>query len=132
MIGIDTNILVRFVTKDDDKQTKLAEHLLRTVCTRDNPGYINSAVLVEVIWVLKRFYGATKEKLIPLVEQLLIINQLELANRDAVEQALQLYKDSKAEFADCLILSLNLKAGCEVSYTFDKAASKLPTFNRLR
>ncbi|NQV72612.1 type II toxin-antitoxin system VapC family toxin [bacterium] len=131
MIGVDTNILVRFVTKDDVKQTKLAEHLLQTICTSDNPGYVNSAVLVEVLWVLKRFYGASKENLIRLVEQLLIINQLELANRDAVEQALQLYRDSKADFADCLILSLNLKAGCEVSFTFDKAASKLPAFERL-
>lgn len=132
MIGIDTNILVRFLTKDDAIQTRLAEHFLQTTCTRDNPGYINSAVLIEVIWVLTRQYAATKESLISLLEQLLNIEQLEVANRDSVKEALLLFRSSKADFADCLILTLNFNAGCEVSYTFDKLASKLPAFKRLR
>lgn len=132
MIGIDTNILVRYLTRDDEKQSKLADHFLHTVCTRDTPGYVNTAVLAEVIWVLGRFFGAKKDRLVSLIDQLLVTEHLVLADMEAVKDALSIYKASQVEFADCIILALNRKAGCAKTYTFDKAASKFEAFELLR
>lgn len=132
MRGIDTNILVRFITKDDLKQYKLAKQFLLTECSKSHPGYICSVVLAELAWVLKKVYEADRGSLTTIIKQLLRIEQLEVAERDAVVRALVHFQNSKTDFADCLMGELNHLAGCQTTLTLDKTASKLNTFELLR
>ena len=107
MIGLDTNVLVRYLTRDDAGQYRQAKTFLEANCTETNPGYLNTVVLSELVWVLKAAYGATKTELVRVLEQLLVTRQIEIAHREAVQVALRTYKSSPADFADCLIGALN-------------------------
>ena len=75
MIGLDTNVLVRYIVEDDDKQARIATRVIEG-CTADAPGFVSHLVLVELIWVLSSCYGADKASLIKVVQQLLQTKQL--------------------------------------------------------
>ncbi len=132
MIGVDTNILVRYITKDDTRQFNRVQHLLLVDCSRMTPGYVNSVVLCELVWVLRTKHGADRESIASVLDQLLLSEQLEIERRELVFAAVKQFKASKVDFADCLIGILNQKAGCSRTATLDKAASKLATFELLR
>ncbi len=131
MTGIDTNVLVRYLTRDDANQYQRAKAFLEATCTEENPGYVNTIVLSELAWVLKAAYSATKDELVTVVEQILLTRQFEVAHRDAVWAALQGFKQSTADFSDCLIGRLNREAGCAETSTFDQKAGKLDGFHVL-
>lgn len=131
MIGIDTNVLVRYLTHDDAQQYQQAKAFLETRCTGDTPGYVNAVVLCEVIWVLERAYDATKAEIIRVVTLLLQTKQLRLAHPESVRSALKAYEQSNADFADTLIAHLNQDAGCEQTVTFDQRAGRLTLFETL-
>ncbi|NBC18064.1 MAG: PIN domain-containing protein [Bacteroidetes bacterium] len=128
MIGLDTNVLVRYLTRDDAEQYRRAKTFLESRCTEARPGYVNLVVLSELAWVLKAAYGATREEIARVLEQLLVTKQIKVGHRDAVQAALQAYKTSMADFADCLIGSLNQEARCTGTATFDQWASELDGF----
>lgn len=131
MIGIDSNVLIRFLTRDDEKQFEEAKKLLLLECSSDRPGFINTVVLAEMIWVLRRTHKVSRDNIASVVEHLLDLEQLLIDSSDSVRAALVIYRQSKADFSDCLIGLLNKKAGCEKSLTFDIAASRLEYFNLL-
>ena len=131
MTGLDTNVLVRYLTRDDADQYQRAKVFLETTCTEAKPGYINTIVLSELVWVLKTAYGASKDELVTVLEQILLTRQFDVAHRDAVWAALQAFKQSGADFSDCLIDRLNRDAGCAETITFDQKASKLDGFHIL-
>ena len=132
MKGLDTNILVRYITQDDPEQSKLASCLLEETLTADCPGYVNSIVLCELMWVLEDCYGQEKEHLMKVLERLLQVAEIRLENADAVRLALSDFRDGKADFSDNLIARCNLSGGCEMTNTFDKKASKEPGFALLK
>ncbi len=119
MIGLDTNIIVRYIMQDDAAQAAMAGALIDAL-TADAPGFVSTVTLVEVVWVLKQSYGLSRSDIAEVIDGLLLSRQLVFQNRAEALQALTTYKTSKADYADCLIERLGDAAGCTVTYTFDK------------
>lgn len=124
MIGIDTNVLVRYIAQDDAVQSPLATSFIERQCTLSAPGFVGLVVLAEVVWVSESCYGATRREVAEIVRRILSIKQLVVQNTESAWQALRLFESGKAEFADCLIERCANAAGCEKTHTFDKQAAK--------
>lgn len=131
MTGIDTNVLVRYLTRDHPEQYEAAKQHLEANCTEENPGYINVIVLCELVWVLTRAYDADSEEIVRIVDQILRTRQLHVERRDQVRSALAEHAESGAGFADCLIGELNQHAGVDETVTFDQRASQLSRWRQL-
>lgn len=131
-IGIDTNVLVRFLTGDDPKQSRAAERLLERHCSGDSPGWINLVVLCELVWVLQRGYGYSRQEIAAVIEGLLNTVSLEVEDVGAVRAAIEVYQNGGADFADGLVAVRNKKAGAEVTYTFDRKAAKIGGMKLIR
>ena len=123
MIGIDTNVMVRYIVQDHPRQAKAASKLIEQSCSSDNPGYINHIVLCEIVWVLKRNYKLDKDIICQVIEQIMGTDRLMIEDIQLVWRALEAFKDTKADFADCLLGQKNLQAGCQYTATLDDAAS---------
>ena len=123
MIGLDTNVLIRYLTQDDATQAALATQILSSV-SQDDPGYVSSVVLAEISWVLKRAYKEPREKIADGLEALLRSNDLIIENRDASFRALAIYRNGQSvDFADALIAMIASLAGASKTVTFDKRAA---------
>ena len=131
MIGVDTNVLVRFYIKDEQQQYKRVHQLFRNA-DHNNPICINLVVLMEWFWVLTEIYGVSKTDILKELEYLLGSKEIVLENSADVRKASQLFKNQNADFEDCLIGILNRSKNCESTYTFDKAASNLTSFTLLK
>jgi predicted nucleic-acid-binding protein len=123
MIGLDTNVLVRYVAQDDLRQSPMANDLIESL-TAAAPGYVGLVSVVELVWVLTDCYALTKAHLCEVLATLLQTKEIVVANADTVWQALRLFKEGKADFADCLIERLANQAGCDYTTTFDRDAAK--------
>ena len=129
MIGLDTNVLVRYFAQDEPKQSAAARQLFQTRLTRDSPGHVNVVTMAETLWVLKRLYAAERGELAQVVENLLAAPNIVVERRASVRKALRTYATSSAAgFADCLIAHLNTDAGCAHTLTFDRGAAKVTGF----
>ena len=125
MIGLDTNVLVRFLAQDDVKQAAVATRLIEKELTASRQGFISLVVLSELCWVLSSIYSATAEELITTVQDLLNTPQFQVERREAVQTALAKLKTSRtrnAVFVDALIAAIAESAGCTETVTFDKGA----------
>lgn len=131
MVGIDTNVLVRFVTRDDEKQWSRVEKYLNACCSEQHPGWISSIVLCEFIWVLSSGYGYRKADIVRLLDQLLVVSSLEFETKESVREAVNEYRDGPADFSDYLIAAHNKANGCRKTVTLDKRAAKHPGFELL-
>jgi predicted nucleic-acid-binding protein len=125
MIGLDTNVLVRYLTQDEPAQSARATRLIEHELSDREPGYIGLVVLVEACWVLKRLYGATPAELRDTVRDLLDTRQLVVERRAIVAAALARLGDGAGDIADALVVEGASDAGCARTVTFDKAAVKL-------
>jgi len=128
MLGIDTNILVRFLVRDDESRFEKARRLIRREIVAGRRVFVSQLVLLETEWVLRSRYGLRKSELIEVVSGLLDANDVQLEDEPAVEEALFVWKDKPVGFADCLIGARNKRLGCSVTATFDVKASKLQSF----
>jgi predicted nucleic-acid-binding protein len=124
MIGIDTNVLVRYIAQDDATQSRRATSFIEKECNEAAPGFVGLVVLVEVVWVSESCYGATREEVADIVRRILSIRQLVVQDAETAWKALRLFESSKADFADCLVARSAIAAGCKSVVTFDKQASK--------
>lgn len=131
MIGVDTNVIVRLLVADDAKQADQAARYLKTHCSSDDPALLSDIVLVECAWVLEDIYEYSRAQIGEAIDGLLATVQLKAADASAVGAALQRFRSSSADFADCLLGVTNVDAGCEYTATFDRKASKLPEFRLL-
>lgn len=131
MIGLDTNVLVRYLVQDDPAQGKAAADYISGHCSEDEPGYVGAVVLAELAWVLSRAYGYGREEVAKILDLILRTNQLEVEAPETVWTALAAYRAGTADFADALIGERNSAAGCGTTITFDVKASRLPTFTML-
>lgn len=123
MIGLDTNILVRYLAQDEPRQAARATRLIEGELSDREPGYISLVVLVETCWVLKRIYGATPAEQRSTVRGLLDARQLVVESRVAVGRAID--AAVAGDFADALISELAREAGCIRTVTFDRRAAKV-------
>jgi predicted nucleic-acid-binding protein len=131
MIGLYTNVLVRYLTQDDEAQAAVASRLIETQLSAQSPGFIGPVVLCELVWVLETSYGHTRAELAPILWKLLAAEEFRIPGRDKVVIALQAYESTTADFADALLGVQNLHADCETTVTFDKKAARLPTHRLL-
>ena len=125
MIGLDTNVLVRYMAQDEPKQAARATRLIEKELSAAEPGFISLVVLVELCWVLKRLYSASAGELLAVVEDLLNTPRFYLDRRDVVVTTVQFMRagqGSKAGFVDALIAQLAAAQGCSRIVSFDKAA----------
>lgn len=126
MIGLDTNVLVRYLTQDDLEQSARANRLIESRCTKEEPGLIPLVVLCELVWVLRGAYNYEKHMVVKVLEQILAVSELEIENARIARAALAAFRRGAADFADYAIACTNHAAGCEVTYSFDKKLAKHP------
>ena len=124
MIGIDTNILVRYIVQDDPIQTAHAVAFIESL-TSHNPGYISLVAIVELYWVLRRSIRTTRAGFLITMQTLLGSVDLVIQEEALVRGALRQTANSSADFSDCLIAECSRAAGCDRIVTFDKAAAKM-------
>jgi len=121
MIGLDTNVLVRFLTHDDPAQTPVAIKLMRSL-SPSSPGFVSLVALAELTWVLASLYKLEKSEVELVVENLLRSDALVLEQSEIVWQALRKFKICNAGFSDCLLERCGHAAECLYTFTFDKRA----------
>ena len=124
MIGLDTNVLVRYIVQDDVDQAAAATRLIEKRCTEQAPGFVGIPVLVELVWVLTAAYDYEREVVASVVGQLLRTAELTVEDAESVWLALRDFEAGSADFADCLIAQRNHALGCETTYTFDRRATR--------
>ena len=128
MIGLDTNILVRYLAQDDPAQSAKANEILERRLTEKNPGFVSVVAMVETVWALDRAYGFTAQEIATAVERLLQIEVLVVENEQEVFSAMVALKQGRGSFADALIAELGARVGCTRTLTFDQKAVRLSGF----
>ncbi|MGC2457706.1 MAG: type II toxin-antitoxin system VapC family toxin [Gallionellaceae bacterium] len=128
MVGIDTNVLVRFLVRDDNAQFEKARKLIKRKVAAGRRIFVNQLVLMETEWVLRSRYAVPENQIIEAISGLLNAADVQFEYEPAIEEALFIWKDVTADFADCLIGAKNRRLGCRGTVTFDMKASKLPGF----
>ncbi len=123
MIGLDTNVIVRYVAQDDARQSPRATRLIESL-TADVPGYVSIVSVIELVWVLTGCYASSKNEICEVLETLLRTKEIRVAHADIVWKAVRLFRAGKADFADCLIERSANEAGCGYTATFDRDAAK--------
>jgi len=128
MIGLDTNVLIRYLTLDDPVQSAKATELIERRLTAKNPGFVSIVAMVETVWVLDRAYSLTAQEISAAVERLLQVEVLSIENEQQVFTAMVALKQGRGSFSDALIAELGVRAGCARTLTFDRKALRLPGF----
>jgi predicted nucleic-acid-binding protein len=128
MLGVDTNVLVRFLVRDDETQFEKARKLITREVAAGRRVFISHLVLLETEWILRSRYGLPKSQIVATFSGLLGTTDVRFEDEPAIEEALFTWKDATADFADCLIGAKNRRLGCRATATFDAQAAKLPGF----
>ena len=132
MKGIDTNILIRYLVSDDKRQAEQAAKAIQTATDKGEALMLCNVVLVETVWVLEDAYRLSKAEILTLLDKIFSTAQFAIEERDIARQALEDFRTSKADFADCLIGRKNRLLGCDKTFTFDQDLQKLDAFELLR
>jgi predicted nucleic-acid-binding protein len=125
--GLDTNVLLRYLLRDDPGQAARAGREIE----RGERFLIDAIVLCEVVWVLEAGYGLSRRDVAATLERLLATAQFEIESKDLAIAALDDFRRSTADFSDCLIGRRNRAAGAEETVTFDRSLKGLPGFRNL-
>lgn len=128
MIGVDTNVLVRYLTRDDRPQYEKARRLIDREVAKGEPVMVSLLVLLETEWVLRSRYELPKADVVTTFSALLDTADLTFEDEPSIEAAVYAWKDSLSDFADCLIAARNVRLGCRATATFDRRALKLAGF----
>ena len=123
MIGLDTNVLVRYIAQDDATQSQRASTLIESL-TDVNQGFISVVAVVELVWVMQGSYQTTQREIVAILEKLLRVGVFHVENAEVVLKALHIYAHTNTDFADCLIERSGHHARCSHTVTFDSAAAK--------
>jgi len=123
MIGLDTNVLVRYIMQDDLKQSPLATRLIESRSV-ESRGFVPLVSVVELFWVMSSAYELDRSQLIAALEGLLRTKELVVERAEIVWKALRIFQSATVDFADCLIERSAAAAGCESTMTFDRGAAK--------
>ena len=130
MIGLDSNVLLRYFTQDDPIQSLKSTSIIEGL-TVQNPGFVSHVVLAETAWVLQRTYKISSVDVAVSIIGLLQAASLVVQDEEAVVEALHASNESRGTFADALIGILSSRAGCTKTLTFDKRSMRLPGFELL-
>lgn len=131
MIGLDTNILVRYPTQDDAIQSPKATDVIERRLSEERPGFVSLVVMVETLSVLERAYRLPAHEIAAAVERILQTDVLVVENEQEVSAAMIALKEHRGSFADAMIAALGVKTGCSCTLTCDEKALRIPGFKRL-
>lgn len=126
MFGLDTNVLVRFLLKDDVKQAECAKKVIDEALMAGEPVAVALLVILETEWVLRSCVKLDKKTIISTFRMLLESRDLRIEDEESLEAALYLYEHNSADFADCLIATRYNRSGCTAMLTFDRKAAAIP------
>lgn len=132
MLGLDTNLLIRYLVRDDPVQFRRARAEIEAAANRDEPLLINAVVLCEVVWVLESAYEYSRAEITDALEQILATAQFVIEWGDQARQALQDCRTTKAGFTDAFIGRINSALGAAPTMTFDRDLAPLSTFRVLQ
>lgn len=122
MIGLDTNVVVRYLTQDDPAQAAAAARIIDSLSS-DVPGFLSLVVIAELVWVLESSYDFKKNDVARVLDNLLRSGELVIERAEIVRHALRAFGVSRAGFTDCLIERCGHAAECQYTATFDKRAA---------
>jgi predicted nucleic-acid-binding protein len=131
MIGLDTNVLVRYLVKDDPRQAAKAAAYIRDAIERNETLFLNHIVLCELVWVFELAYRYPKHTVLDVLEKVLLTKQFLIERKDEVWAALGEFREDHGDFADYLIGRANHSRGCEHTVTFDQTLKGSQTFRIL-
>ncbi len=123
MIGLDTNIVIRFLVQDQPAQAEKAKRLFASL-TEDKPGYLSLVTLAEIAWVLRAIYKLTRQEIVTMMKEFIFTSEIVIERYDVLERVVEEYAKGRADFADYLIAALNHDHGCKETVTFDRIAAK--------
>jgi predicted nucleic-acid-binding protein len=118
--GLDTNVLVRYLTQDDADQARRANACMADLTARGARCFIGPIVLCELAWVLREAYGHGKGELLKTIDLILATKQFDIGDKDVVRAALESYRAGRADFADYVIGEGHRADGCDETVTFDR------------
>jgi predicted nucleic-acid-binding protein len=119
--GLDTNVLVRYLTLDDPEQARQATEVIETASGKESCLHVSDIALCELVWVLETAYGYGRAELTPVLERLLRTRQFSFRDKDVLWQALADYQRGKGDFSDYVLGRGARVAGCQHTVTFDSA-----------
>jgi predicted nucleic-acid-binding protein len=128
MIGLDTNLLVRYLAQDDPRQSAMAAEVIENRLTEQQPGFVSVVAMAETVWVLDRAYRLEADRIAGAIERMLQAETLVVEHEPEVFAAMTALRDRRGDFADALIGALSAAAGCTSILTFDRRALRLPGF----
>jgi predicted nucleic-acid-binding protein len=128
MIGLDTNILVRYFAQDDLVQSAAATDVIERRLTQQEPGFVSIVAMAETVWVLDRAYRLGREGIVAAIERMLGADTLVVENEPEVFTAMTAFREGSGEFGDALMGALSAKAGCSRILTLDRRALRLSGF----
>lgn len=128
MIGLDTNVILRYLLQDEPKQTRQVNQIIDRQLSEEDPGFISLVTVLEIVWVLRSLLMRKPSQIAAHLENLLAADSLEVQNEQQVFEAVFALKRNTGEFEDALIGALNVWAGCSYTWTFDRKAARLPHF----
>lgn len=124
MIGLDTNVLLRYLAQDDPKQSRRAAEIIERRLTEEEPGFVSLVCVLEVVWVLKSLFKRSRQEIANDIEMLLAADTLEIQNEQEVYHAVVALRNGTGTFEDALVGALGVWRGCSATLTFDEGAAK--------
>jgi predicted nucleic-acid-binding protein len=131
MTGLDTNVLIRYLTQDDAAQARIATTTIEGASSRNERLRLAAVTLCELVWVLESSYEMPRADVADALDQMLRAAEIEIEHRDHVRRAAVVYRETSVDFADALVGSVNQGAGCDLTLTFDKGLRRLSSFKVL-
>ena len=128
MIGLDTNVVLRYLLQDDPEQARQANEIFDGLLSELKPGFLSLACVLEIVWVRRSQMRQDPSQIAAHLERLLAADSLAVQNEQQVFEAAFALKRRTGEFEDALIGALDAWAGCEKTLTFDRRAGRLPGF----
>jgi predicted nucleic-acid-binding protein len=128
VIGLDTNMVLRYLLQDNEKQTRLANEVIDSRLSEQEPGFLSLACVMEIVWVLRSLLRQSAVQIAAHLEGLLAADSLLVQNEQQVFEAAFALKRGTGEFEDALIGALNAWAGCDRTFTFDRRVGRLTGF----
>ena len=138
MKAVDTNVLIRFIMKDDEKQAQSVYQLFKQSEQNQQPLFVLLLVVLEVIWVLKSVYEIPNADIVQTFSDLLAMSVLSFESENVLENFIESTANTSfdlsdlSDLSDLLIANSAYSSDCESIFTFDKKASKFKYFELLK
>jgi predicted nucleic-acid-binding protein len=124
MMGLNTNVLLRYLVQDDPVQSARATEIVTSQLTEEEPGFVSLVTILEVGWVLKSLYKRSRQEIATDIEMVLAADTLEVQNEQQVYHAVVALRNGTGTFEDALIGALGVWRGCSATLTFDEKAAQ--------